>query len=442
MIVCRSCGHQNVDDAEFCASCRTYLAWDGDRVPAAAPAAPPTPPPPPPEPERRPGLVDQVLGAVRGSGHRNSRAPTTEPHPPGTWPPGTWPAGQPDGAPGPAAGAPAAGGPVAGGPAGPAPAGYPPGPASFPPGPTAFPPGPSAYPPGPTGPAGGPGPGGGPAGGPIGADIPQAVKPGREQLLPPAEPTRAPIQRRPGVRYCTVCGTDNEPDRNLCRSCGADLAVIVPRKLPWWRRLFGGSAPAAAGDRPGKRRRSRGRAARRVFRGAVVGVLLTAVALLAFPFRGNVTSAYRKVKGMVTTQYEPIKATGASASSAARAHPASNAIDGVKDSAWAEGVRGPGVNQSLSIVLGRRVNVDRIGITPGASDNEKKYRATSRPRQIRVEFSNGRQQVITLTDTPTFQQFEVSATDVDRVRLVVIATFPGQAAQDTSIAEVEFYTKS
>ncbi|MEN3362419.1 MAG: hypothetical protein V7637_6401 [Mycobacteriales bacterium] len=424
MIVCRSCGHQNVDDAEFCASCRTYLAWDGDRVQAAAPAAPPTPPPPPPAPERRPGLVDQVLGAVRSPGGRGSR-PAPEPAAPASG----WPAGQTPGA-GPAAG-------------GPAPADqqgrhdFPPGPSAYPPGPSAFPPGPSAFPPGPTGPAAAqPGVATAAAG-------PQAVQPGPEQLLPPAEPTQPAVRRRPGARYCPSCGTENDPDRNLCRSCGAELAVVIARRPPWWRRLFGRSAPsAAAGDRPNRRRRRRSQTARRIFRGTVAGVLITAIVLLAGPFRSNVSRGYHKVKGLVSTQYQPVKAVSASASSAARGHPARNIIDGVKDTAWAEGVRGPGLQESVMINMGRRVDIARIGITPGASDNEKKFRATSRPRQIRVEFSNGRQQVVTLTDTPTFQQFDVSGSGVDHARLVIVATFPGQSAEDTSIAEIEFFSKS
>jgi hypothetical protein len=207
--------------------------------------------------------------------------------------------------------------------------------------------------------------------------------------------------------------------------------------------MFGRSAAAtAAGERPGRRRRKRSQNARRVFRATVAAVLIAAVALLVGPFRSNVSGAYRKAKGLVTKQYEPVKATSARASSAARGHAASNVIDGVKDTAWSEGVPGLGVNQSVTILFGRRVSIDRIGITPGASDNEKKFRAESRPRQIRVEFADGRQQVVTLTDTPTFQQFDIAATDIDRVRLVVIATFPGQSGQDTSIAEVEFWSKN
>jgi len=304
---------------------------------------------------------------------------------------------------------------------------FPPGPSAYPPGPTAFPPGPTAYPPGPTG----------------GTGAPAAVQPAPEQQLPPAEPEPERVERRPGIRYCTVCGTDNEADRRFCRSCGNDLLVAVPVKVSWWRRLLGRGAPAyEAGARPGQQRRKREHRNRRVVRSSIAVVLITAIALLAGPFRGNVTDAYHKIKGKVTTKYQPVKAVNARSSSAAKGHPPTNAIDGVKDSAWAEGVRGDGVNESITLRFGGKVNVDRIGITPGASDNQKKFLAQPRPKQIRIEFSNGRQQVVTLTDSASFQQFDVRGQGVDFVRLVMIAMYPGQSGHDASIAEVEFFSKS
>jgi hypothetical protein len=267
------------------------------------------------------------------------------------------------------------------------------------------------------------------------------VRPAPEQNLPPLEPILPPTARRAGARYCARCGADNDAERRLCRSCGAELLAPSAPRPPWWRRLFGRSAPPAAGDRPGRRRRTRGHRARRIFRTTVAAVLIAAIALLAGPFRGSVSAGYRKAKALVTKQYEPVQATSATASSTALRRPASNAIDGVKDSAWAEGVRGPGVNQSLTILFGRKVDLARIGITPGASDNEKKFRAQPRPQRVRLVFGPGVEQIVTLTDTPAFQQFDVSATGVDRVTLVLLSTYPSQSGQDTSIAEVEFWTR-
>jgi ribosomal protein L40E len=364
VIVCRTCGHQNPDGAEFCASCRTYLAWDGDKVQASAPPA---------------ASYAGQPAAPAGS------APVASP-------PATTGAG-----------------PVGNGHAAPD-----------------FPPGPSAYPPGPTGTEPGV----------------QAVQPGPERPLPPAEPEPTRVERRPGVKYCTVCGADNEAERRFCRSCGNDLLLVEPVRVSWWRRLFGRKPPAtAAGERPGQRRHKREHRNRKVIRGSIATVLAVAIALLAFPFRSNVVDAYHNVKGKITKQYQPVKATSANASSTAKGHPASNVIDGVKNSSWAEGVRGDGVNESVTVHFGRKVDVARIGITPGASDVQKVFLAQPRPKQIRIEFSNGRQTVITLTDSASFQQFDVTGNGVEFVRLVMIAMFPGQSGHNASIAEVEFFSK-
>ncbi|MGH2465136.1 MAG: zinc-ribbon domain-containing protein, partial [Candidatus Limnocylindrales bacterium] len=39
MIVCTNCGHENPDDATFCASCNAFLEWSGARTPDPSMAA-------------------------------------------------------------------------------------------------------------------------------------------------------------------------------------------------------------------------------------------------------------------------------------------------------------------------------------------------------------------------------------------------------------------
>ena len=275
------------------------------------------------------------------------------------------------------------------------------------------------------------------------APIPPApVKPGVEQHGPPPDGFVPPRRRPEQALYCSVCGTDNELDRKLCRSCGAVLPRAATDRQPWWRRIVRGSTPATAGDRPGQRRRTRARRGRRAIRAAIGLALLGAVAVLAFPARGAVVSAYHKVADRFSTGYERVTAVSAQASTSAKGHEANKAIDGVKSTAWAEGVPGRGTNQWLTIRLGGKADLAQIGIIPGASDNEQAFRATSRPREILLRFSNRTEQTIKLRDEPTFQTFGVSATGVDSVRLDVLSAFPGQTRLDqTSIAEVEFYVK-
>jgi len=354
MNVCPSCGNHNADSAEFCASCRTYLGWEGERrsPPPAAPVSVPT-------------------GSSTPAGPGPAPTATIDsPHPPN------------------------------GGRAGAAPA--------------------------------------------LEAGTAPAQPAAERPAPPPTEPAPAARRREQGEQavYCGACGTDNDVGRTFCRSCGGDLFQRAPARLPWWRRVLRRSAGPVAGERPGRRHRARARRGRRATRTAVGLALAAAVAVLAFPARPGVLSAYRSVKARFVTTYEPVKPVSASATSSARGSGPARAIDGVKNTAWAEGAAGLGTGQWLQIVLDRTVDLARVGITPGASDNEKAFRAASRPAAVRLEFSDGTEQKVSLRDEPAFQTFDVAAKSVRWVRLELLSAYRGQTSrQDTSIAEVEFFTK-
>jgi hypothetical protein len=269
-----------------------------------------------------------------------------------------------------------------------------------------------------------------------------------QQPAPPREappPVEASAPRPPvsaGAVHCGECHTDNEAGRQLCRACGAALTQVVPKPLPWWRRVFRRrpGPPAVAGDRPGQARRRRRYRARMVLRSSVVIMLVAVVAMLAGPWRGWIIRGYHNVAGLAATTYDPVKAVAATATSAARGHQPALAIDGVKDTAWAEGARDLGLNQKLTIQFDRKVKLAQVGITPGASSKEKQFLAQPRPREIRLLFAGG-EQTVTLKDAAEFQAFDLSTPGVDQVRLEILSVYSGQSGKDTSIAEVEFFTK-
>jgi Double zinc ribbon len=271
--------------------------------------------------------------------------------------------------------------------------------------------------------------------------------PAAQQPAPPREapPIEVPAPRPPvsaGAVHCGVCHADNEAGRQLCGTCGASLTQLVPKPLPWWRRLFRrrSGPPAVAGDRPGQGRRHRRHRTRKVLRSGVVVTLIAVVAMLAGPWRGLVMRGYHNVKDRVTTTYDPVKAVAATATSAARGHQPALVIDGVKDTAWAEGARDLGLNQKLTIQFDRKVELAQVGITPGASSKEKQFLAQPRPREILLLFAGG-EQTVTLKDAAEFQAFDLPTPGVDRVRLEILSVYSGQSGKDTSIAEVEFFTK-
>ena len=288
----------------------------------------------------------------------------------------------------------------------------------------------------------------GPAGqagmtGPAPRDTLDAVQPAppREQRPPvlPASPRPVP---GPDATFCSTCGVDNDPGRVLCRSCGAALLRTAPVRLPWWRRPFRQPTAAAAGDRPGRGRRRRVRRVGTAVRSGIALSVIAALALMIFgPGRDLTRRGATSIKALFTTVYDPVTAVSAGASSAARGHPAHAAIDGIKTTAWAEGVPGLGQNQTLTVVLGQKVDLARVLITPGASDVQAKFLAQPRPREVRMSFPGGSSQTVALRDEAVFQSFPVDVRGVDRVTFELLSVYKGQTGQDTSIAEVEFFTK-
>lgn len=393
MIACDACGRENPDEARFCGSCGGRLAV----APAPAPEDGPEPEPPAVAPAEPPS-EDQPpeTEAQRRLRALVARGPTPEPAPP----------------------RPAA-------------------PASAPP----------------TVPASGPlPPPAAPASAARPAAQPEAMKPGapapKAGIPGPAAP--APAAIRPGDIVCGECGTGNDPERRFCRRCGTSLAQAVAptavRKVPWWRRLFPRRAAAvsAAGDRPMRGRGSRvGRVFRRVA-AVLVGVALVAV---AGPWRSavsdRISSTARSVRRTISVTYAPARPTAATASSTLAGHGPEAAIDGVSNSAWSEGVAGEGVGQQLTLTFGGPVDVDRVGITPGASVVPAEFLAQPRPREVRLTFTDGTIANLTLKDQPGFQAFAVKARRVVSVVLEIRSVYPSAAGgQDASVAEIELFTKS
>lgn len=396
MIVCRQCGHHNDDRDEFCGSCGSFLEFTGDKIPDPVPVPPPEPELPEPEPEgeaARMGLLDRVRDLMG--------------------------AGDPD----------PAGAVIDDGAAEPEPADVPGAAEVGPADPPAATPEPPAD--------------------PVGAVRPQALQP----APPPPPPTRPagrpPEVPRPGETVCGRCGAGNDPTRRFCRRCGDSLheagAVAAPARS-WWQRLRRRRRPAVpvtAGARPGRRgsRRRGAKAGIWAKRALALGVV-AGVVLLAGPWRSAVSDVYHRVRGTVSARYEPVRPVQADASSALAGHPAVDAIDGIRNSYWAEGADGNGEGQRLTVGFDGPVDLDRVGFTIGASGEPEAFLRQPRPRKVRLHFSDGTSTDLTLRDTAEFQTHKLSARGTSKVDVEIQAVSRGVEGTACSIAEVEFFVRS
>lgn len=122
------------------------------------------------------------------------------------------------------------------------------------------------------------------------------------------------------------------------------------------------------------------------------------------------------------------------------------------ETAWAEGVEGPGIGEWMQIdFLGFTPVIARLGIFGGRHnvDGIQLYTASGRIKEAAVVFSDGTRHVVRLRDRPTMQYFELPAIRTEWLRIEIMNVYPGvmgegmlfDGRQGTGIAEVELYLR-
>jgi hypothetical protein len=294
---------------------------------------------------------------------------------------------------------------------------------------------------------------------------PEAVKPAAVKARPAARAKTAPARTvNPGDLVCGQCGEGNDPNRKFCRRCGASLqratVFVLPWYQRWWRKLTTRKT-RAAGDRPRNRRRAIGGSGpgwltsgflKVVGIAIVLGVLLTIVGPWRDHLRHDVSSDYHRVFNDVHPKYNPVHPFMAIATSAARLHPAANAIDGAVNTSWQTNTPAKprthtstnGVGQSLSIRLATASNLDEIGFLNGDQDTPSAYLTQPRPEKVHVTAAGAHpySKDLTLKDTATFQTFTIKAKDASSLTITIDSVYPSDQGTNASIAEVELFVKS
>ncbi|HVD16854.1 MAG TPA: discoidin domain-containing protein [Actinomycetota bacterium] len=265
---------------------------------------------------------------------------------------------------------------------------------------------------------------------------PEAQRPREAQQpqLPVDQGPRGPVIE-PGQIACATCGWGNDPGRHFCRHCGASLTVppapteVRPAKTGTIRR------PPVDSER-----------GLRLLLAALGGLaIVTAAVLLGLSlFRGGdngggggtVTTVGRGGGGGVAEV--PPSAIRVAASTQSGERVAANLIDGDLGTFWSRRVNDQFA--AITFKFTQPVKLARISIAAGAAGDE--FRRRHRPKQIRLEFSDGATQTANLADQPDFQNVEVKPRTVDRLRIVILDVYQAPSGQNrrlTSISEVRFF---
>ena len=287
---------------------------------------------------------------------------------------------------------------------------------------------------------------------------PSAVKPGAVKSRPAAKP-KAPEQRviNPGDLICGQCGDGNDPIRKFCRRCGASLQQAVAFVPPWYKRLIlrlRKRKVRAAGERPRMRRRAFGGAGggwissiftKILLLAIIVFVVLTFVGPFSKPIKHRFSSWYHSVKNAIHTTYDPVHPVGATATSAAAGHPATNAIDNASNTSWEAGGTRSGLGETLTITLQSPSNLDKIGFLNGDNDTSGAYLTEPRLETVLITFKSAAgtsTKSITLGDTPNFQSYSVSAKQVTSLTLTIESVYASAQGQNAALTEVELFHKA
>lgn len=279
------------------------------------------------------------------------------------------------------------------------------------------------------------------------------VEPGQKPLPEPTKKQLTKRERRelrPGDRVCGRCGEGNRQERNFCRICGNELAdseVIPP--LPWWRTILSRRPKPQlnAGDRPtqpsGDRRPPRRLAKVIPIAMAALTVVVAIAALLPGknPIKTLATDIKDRIRGVVSPEYEQVFPVSAAATSSIADHGPELAIDGANNTWWAEGADGLGINERLTITFDAATDIAKVGVTSGTTREPDAFLLEPRPKELFLRFSDGTTRSIKLEDTVDFQSFEVDTNSATTVEIQMLSAYPSGTGQNTSIAEVEFWTE-
>lgn len=121
-------------------------------------------------------------------------------------------------------------------------------------------------------------------------------------------------------------------------------------------------------------------------------------------------------------------------------HGPENVIDGTLSNAWVENASGQGEGEAVTLELDGTYMVSGFTINAGYQKNADLYKKNSRPASLRVTFSDGTSQDVSLEDyygeqTLTFDP----AVATSSVTFTIQSVYAGNKYQDTVISEISLF---
>ncbi|MBV9210147.1 MAG: discoidin domain-containing protein [Acidobacteria bacterium] len=118
---------------------------------------------------------------------------------------------------------------------------------------------------------------------------------------------------------------------------------------------------------------------------------------------------------------------------------AAHVLDGDLQTAWIEGVPGPGLGEWIRCDFDREVKLNRVRLTPGYFKNASIWKQNNRVAAATLYFSDGASRSYTFPDQMQWQPLDTGGVRTRFVRLVISEMYPGSVdSEDTAISEISF----
>ncbi|MCQ2497100.1 MAG: leucine-rich repeat protein [Lachnospiraceae bacterium] len=119
---------------------------------------------------------------------------------------------------------------------------------------------------------------------------------------------------------------------------------------------------------------------------------------------------------------------------------ASYLIDGVTSTAWSEGVSGYGEGESITLKFDDEYIVSGLYINNGFQKDKTRYNKNSRPKKIRLSFSDGSSQEYTLDDYYGRQTVALkNKIETSFIKMEILSVYTGTTYKDTLVSEIKLY---
>jgi len=115
-----------------------------------------------------------------------------------------------------------------------------------------------------------------------------------------------------------------------------------------------------------------------------------------------------------------------------------NAIDGRLNTAWVEGVAGPGIGQWIRFDFDREVELRGLTIAPGYFKTPVVWSINNRLAAAGLQFSDGSVQHVRLNDRMEQQPIVLGSIKTSWVKIVIEEVYFSRDQQDTALSEVSF----